>query len=219
MENKYTADSIKQLKGLEAVRKRPGMYIGSTDVYGLHHLLWEIVDNSIDEALAGYANKIIVKLRKDGSVLVSDNGRGIPVEKAKNENKTAVEIVFTQLHAGGKFDSNTYKSSGGLHGVGSSVTNAFSTKLIATIARNGKLYQTEFEQDKIITRTHEIGTSKSTGTTVEFWPDYKLFKKAKLSFERISERLQESSFLISDLLIILIDEETNQEKNSNIKMD
>ncbi|MCU9932531.1 DNA gyrase/topoisomerase IV subunit B [Mycoplasmopsis cynos] len=217
MENKYTADSIKQLKGLEAVRKRPGMYIGSTDVYGLHHLLWEIVDNSIDEALAGYANKIIVKLRKDGSVLVSDNGRGIPVEKAKNENKTAVEIVFTQLHAGGKFDSNTYKSSGGLHGVGSSVTNAFSTKLIATIARNGKLYQTEFEQDKIITRTHEIGTSKSTGTTVEFWPDYKLFKKAKLSFERISERLQESSFLISDLLIILIDEETNQEKKFQYK--
>ncbi|SYV96765.1 DNA gyrase subunit B, partial [Mycoplasmopsis edwardii] len=169
MENKYTAESIKQLKGLEAVRKRPGMYIGSTDVYGLHHLLWEIVDNSIDEALAGFANKIVVKLRKDGSVLVSDNGRGIPVDKAKNESKTAVEIVFTELHAGGKFDSNTYKASGGLHGVGSSVTNAFSSKLIATVARNGKLYLTEFQQDKIVQRTHEIGKSKESGTTVEFW--------------------------------------------------
>ncbi|EIE39627.1 DNA topoisomerase IV, B subunit [Mycoplasmopsis canis UF31] len=217
MDNKYTAESIKQLKGLEAVRKRPGMYIGSTDVYGLHHLLWEIVDNAIDEALAGFANKIVVKLRKDGSVLVSDNGRGIPVEKAKNESKTAVEIVFTELHAGGKFDSNTYKASGGLHGVGSSVTNAFSSKLIATIARNGKLYQTEFEQDKIVKRTHEIGTAKHTGTTVEFWPEYKLFKKAKLSFERISERLQESSFLISNLQIELYDEESGLERKFQYK--
>lgn len=213
MENRYTAENIKQLKGLEAVRKRPGMYIGSTDVYGLHHLLWEIVDNAIDEALAGYADKITVKLRKDGSVLVSDNGRGIPVDKAKNETKTAVEIVFTELHAGGKFDSNTYKVSGGLHGVGSSVTNAFSTKLIVTVARDSQLYYTEFCRDKIIQRTKIIGKTKEKGTTVEFWPEYEIFKKSKFSFERIAERLQESAFLISGLEIKLFDEINNLEQS------
>ncbi|QIW62082.1 DNA topoisomerase IV subunit B [Mycoplasmopsis gallinacea] len=204
--NNYNAESITQLKGLEAVRKRPGMYIGGTDVHGLHHLVWEIVDNAIDEALAGYANKIDVILKNDGSVIVSDNGRGIPVDKAKGENRTAVEIVFTELHAGGKFNAGAYKSSGGLHGVGSSVVNALSSKLIVTVARDKKLYQTVFVQDKIVERTHEIGTSKTTGTTVQFWPDYSFFKKAKLNISTISERLKESSFLISGLKITLIDE-------------
>ncbi|WP_036458888.1 DNA gyrase/topoisomerase IV subunit B [Mycoplasma leonicaptivi] len=212
LKNQYTADSIHQLTGLAAVRKRPGMYIGGTDVNGLHHLVWEIVDNSIDEALGGFANKIKVVLRKDGSVLISDNGRGIPVEKAKGQTKTAVELVFTTLHAGGKFDSSAYKSSGGLHGVGASVTNALSTKLIVTVARNGKLYRTAFEQDKIIERTTEIGKSKTTGTTIQFWPDYAFFKRARLNFERISERLKESAFLISDLEIELIDEENKIEQ-------
>ncbi|AKA50191.1 DNA gyrase subunit B [Mycoplasmopsis gallinacea] len=207
--NNYNAESITQLKGLEAVRKRPGMYIGGTDVHGLHHLVWEIVDNAIDEALAGYANKIDVILKNDGSVIVADNGRGIPVDKAKGENRTAVEIVFTELHAGGKFNAGAYKSSGGLHGVGSSVVNALSSKLIVTVARDKKLYQTVFVQDKIVERTHEIGTSKTTGTTVQFWPDYSFFKKAKLNISTISERLKESSFLISGLKITLIDESSD----------
>ncbi|QCZ36934.1 DNA topoisomerase IV subunit B [Mycoplasma nasistruthionis] len=210
--NNYDASSIKQLKGLEAVRKRPGMYIGSTDVNGLHHLVWEIVDNSIDEALAGHATKINVVLRQDGSVLVSDNGRGIPVDKVKGENKTAVELVFTELHAGGKFSDQAYKTSGGLHGVGSSVVNALSTKLIATVSRNNKLYQTIFNQDKIVQKTQEIGTSKETGTTVEFWPDYALFRRAKLNFYRISERLKESAFLVSNLKITLTDQIENKQE-------
>ncbi|MGZ9756283.1 DNA gyrase/topoisomerase IV subunit B [Mycoplasma sp. 4423] len=206
MNEQYNASSIQQLKGLQAVRKRPGMYIGGTDVNGLHHLVWEIVDNAIDEALAGYANKIAVFLRTDGSVKVTDNGRGIPVDKIKDDDRSAVEVVFTELHAGGKFDSSAYKTSGGLHGVGSSVTNALSTQLIATVARNGKLYRTVFEGDNIKERTHEVGKSKETGTSVEFWPDYHFFKRAKLNIDTISERLKESAFLISNLEIRVVDE-------------
>ncbi|VEU70101.1 DNA gyrase/topoisomerase IV subunit B [Mycoplasmopsis glycophila] len=206
MSQKYTAEDIKQLKGLEAVRKRPGMYIGGTDVNGLHHLVWEIVDNAIDEALAGFATQIEVILKEDESVVVTDNGRGIPVEKAKGEKRTAVEIVFTELHAGGKFNGSVYKSAGGLHGVGSSVVNALSTKLEVEVARDGKLYKTAFQQDKIIENTHEIGTSKKTGTSVRFWPDYVIFKKARLSHQKIAERLKESSFLVTNLKIIFRDE-------------
>ncbi|MBU4693273.1 type IIA DNA topoisomerase subunit B [Mycoplasma sp. CSL7491-lung] len=209
IKNQYDANSITKLEGLDPVRKRPGMYIGGTDVNGLHHLVWEIVDNAIDESLSGFANHIKVILRKDGSVLVSDNGRGIPVDKKKGENKTAVEIVFTDLHAGGKFNSGTYKTAGGLHGVGSTVVNALSTKLIVTVSRDKKIYRTAFEQDKIIERTHVIGNSKENGTTVEFWPDYKIFKKAKLNIHTISERLQESAFLVSNLKIEVLEEETN----------
>ncbi|WP_334687317.1 ATP-binding protein [Mycoplasmopsis felis] len=150
MTKQYNADNIQQLKGLQAVRKRPGIYIGGTDEKGLHHLVWEIVDNAIDEALAGYANKILVNLRKDGSVLVSDNGRGIPVDKVKGDNRTVVELVFTELRTGGKFDSSAYKTSGGLRRVGSSVTNALSKKLIATVHRDGKTYLTEFNGEKIV---------------------------------------------------------------------
>lgn len=211
MMQKYDESSIQQLVGLEAVRKRPGMYIGSTDVNGLHHLIWEIVDNSIDEALAGYANEINVVLTKEGSVIVSDNGRGIPVGKTKS-GKSAVELVFTELHAGGKFNEGAYKTSGGLHGVGSSVVNALSDKLIATIMREGQIYETIFEQggSKIVQRTKAIGKTNKKGTKVEFWPNYETFKNAKFNFEVIAERLRESCFLIGGLKITLDDYNTGK---------
>ncbi|QZE12630.1 type IIA DNA topoisomerase subunit B [Mycoplasma sp. Ms02] len=203
--NTYTAKDIKQLKGLEAVRKRPGMYIGGTDVNGLHHLVWEIVDNSIDEALAGFANQITVTLKQDGSVVVEDNGRGIPVGKTA-DGRTAVELVFTELHAGGKFGEGAYKTSGGLHGVGSSVVNALSEKLQVEVYREGKIFATAFVQDNITQRTKVIGSTKKQGTRVQFWPDYAMFKRAKLNFEKISERFKESCFLISSLKMVIIDE-------------
>ncbi|MGY5139651.1 DNA topoisomerase IV subunit B [Mycoplasmopsis gallinarum] len=209
--SKYDESSIQQLKGLEAVRKRPGMYIGSTDINGLHHLIWEIVDNSIDEALAGYANEITVILHNDSSVEVIDNGRGIPVGKKSGTNKTAVEIVFTELHAGGKFNDSAYKSAGGLHGVGSSVVNALSTKLVATVYRDKKIYETIFENgDDIVQRTKELGKTTKTGTSVRFWPNYVIFKNSKFNFETIAERLKESCFLINNLKINLIDEISNK---------
>nr|WP_318023974.1 DNA topoisomerase IV subunit B [Mycoplasmopsis gallinarum] len=212
MMSKYDESSIQQLKGLEAVRKRPGMYIGSTDINGLHHLIWEIVDNSIDEALAGYANEITVILHNDSSVEVIDNGRGIPVGKKSGTNKTAVEIVFTELHAGGKFNDSAYKSAGGLHGVGSSVVNALSTKLVATVYRDKKIYETIFENgDDIVQRTKELGKTTKTGTSVRFWPNYAIFKNSKFNFETIAERLKESCFLINNLKINLIDEINNKD--------
>ncbi|ADN68719.1 DNA topoisomerase IV subunit B [Mycoplasmopsis fermentans] len=208
---KYDESSIQQLKGLEAVRKRPGMYIGSTDVNGLHHLIWEIVDNSIDEALAGYANEISVTLTKNGSVKVMDNGRGIPVGKTPS-GKSAVELVFTELHAGGKFNEGAYKTSGGLHGVGSSVVNALSTKLIVTVYRDKKIYETIFENgDNIVQRTLEVGNTNKHGTMVEFWPNYEIFKRAKFSYETIAERLRESCFLIGGLRIHFKDEISDRE--------
>ncbi|MCC3161169.1 MAG: DNA topoisomerase IV subunit B [Mollicutes bacterium PWAP] len=211
---KYSASEIKILKGLDAVRKRPGMYIGSTDVNGLHHLVWEIIDNSIDEVLGGFAKNIKVVLEKDGSVTIEDDGRGIPVDVHKEEGLTAVELVFTELHAGGKFggENSAYKSSGGLHGVGSSVVNALSNKLEATISRNGKIYKTSFVDGEIKERTHIIGTSKKSGTKIQFWPNYKIFKNSKLNFERIKERVRESSFLISGVNIILLEKETNKKE-------
>ncbi|WP_406617774.1 DNA topoisomerase IV subunit B [Mycoplasmopsis lipophila] len=208
--NNYDENSIQQLKGLDAVKKRPGMYIGSTDVNGLHHLVWEIVDNSIDEALGGFATEISVVLTKEGSVRVADNGRGIPVGKTSS-GKTAVELVFTELHAGGKFNEGAYKTSGGLHGVGSSVVNALSTKLKATVYRDKGIYETIFEKgDKIVQRTKLLGPTNKHGTVVEFWPNYEVFKFAKLSFEVISERLRESSFLVGGLKIILLEESTGK---------
>lgn len=208
----YNADKLITLKGLEAVRKRPGMYIGSTDVNGLHHLVWEIFDNAVDEALAGFATEIKLTLKKDLSVIVEDNGRGIPIDMHK-EGKTGVELVFTELHSGGKFNADTYKTSGGLHGVGSSVVNALSSKLIATICRDKKEYVTAFENgDTIIERTHEVGPTNKRGTKIQFWPDYKIFKHSQLSYEIISERLRESSFLLSGIKIIIKDE-INQNKD------
>lgn len=207
--SKYEAQSIKRLEGLEAVRKRPGMYIGSTDVNGLHHLVWEIVDNAIDEALAGFANHIKVILNKDLSVTVEDNGRGIPVGMHSN-NKSAVEVVFTELHAGGKFDNSAYKTSGGLHGVGSSVVNALSSKLIAQVYRDKKIYLTEFENgDNIVQKTHVIGTTNKTGTKIQFWPNYDIFKRSSFNYTRISERLREQSFLIAGLKMEIEDKINN----------
>lgn len=205
----YEAKDLKVLKGLTAVRKRPGMYIGSTDSTGLHHLVWEIVDNALDEALAGYATEIKVTLKEDGSCIVEDNGRGIPVDKHSG-GKTGVELVFTELHAGGKFDEGVYKTSGGLHGVGSSVVNALSTKLIATVYRNKEEYATEFEQDTITQRTHIVGHTTKRGTKVQFWPDPLIFKKAKFSSDIVKEKLRESSFLIPNLKIHFYSEITNE---------
>lgn len=210
MNNSYNENSIKKLEGLEAVRKRPGMYIGSTDVNGLHHLIWEIVDNSIDEALAGYAKEIKVTLKEDKSVIIEDDGRGIPVGK-HSDNKSAVEVVFTELHAGGKFSESAYKTSGGLHGVGSSVVNALSSKLSVEVYRDKKIYLTKFEDgDNIVRRTSVIGKTNKNGTKVQFWPNYKIFKRASFNYDVISERLREQSFLIAGLKIELIDEINNK---------
>lgn len=204
----YDANSIKVLKGLEAVRKRPGMYIGSTDVNGLHHLVWEIVDNAIDEVLANFANNVKLTIKSDGSVIVEDNGRGIPVDIHKESGLSAVELIFTELHAGGKFgeESGAYKVSGGLNGVGSSVVNAMSDKLIATVYKDGKEYETIFELGNIVQKTKIIGKTTKKGTKIQFYPSYSLFKGAKLSFDKITERLREASFLISGVKVEARDE-------------
>ncbi len=211
--SKYDASSIKVLKGLEAVRKRPGMYIGSTDVTGLHHLIWEIVDNAMDEVLAGFANKIKVTLKKDGSVVVVDNGRGIPIDK-HNSGKTAVELIFTELHAGGKFSEGAYKVSGGLHGVGSSVVNALSSKLVVNVFKDGKEYETIFEHGGEITqKTKVIGTTSKKGTKIQFWPEYSIFKNSMFNYSVVSERLRESSFLVSGIQVE-VKSEVDQKKET-----
>ncbi|ENY68518.1 Topoisomerase IV subunit B [Metamycoplasma auris 15026] len=205
----YEANDLKVLKGLDAVIKRPGMYIGSTDSNGLHHLIWEIFDNSIDEALAGFADSIKVTLKKDNSIIIEDNGRGIPITKHES-GKSGVELVFTELHAGGKFGNGAYKTSGGLHGVGASVVNALSAKLEVSVFRDKKEYFTAFRQEEITTKTTLIGPSLKKGTRVQFWPNYDIFKKAKFSSEIIKEKLREASFLISNLKINYINEITNE---------
>jgi len=197
----YGAENIKVLKGLEAVRKRPGMYIGDTGEKGLHHLIYEVVDNSIDEAMAGYANEIKVIIKKDGSVIVEDNGRGIPVDIHPQENIPAATVVLTVLHAGGKFDNKTYKVSGGLHGVGVSVVNALSKKLIMTIKREGKIYRQEFERGKPITDLEIIGNSKKTGTTIQFYPDEKIFETTTFKSEILQKRLKELAYLNPNITI------------------
>lgn len=207
----YNEDSIQILEGLEAVRKRPGMYIGSTDVRGLHHLVWEIVDNSIDEALAGYCNEINVTLEKDGSVTVKDNGRGVPIGMYKGTKQSTPEIIFSVLHAGGKFGGDGYKTSGGLHGVGSSVVNALSSKFKVAIYRDGLISQIKFAKGGQLTQPlKETGTSKLTGTVVNFTPDETIFSTTKFSFSTISERLKESALLNSGLKITLKDERSDK---------
>ena len=176
----YNAEQIQVLEGLEAVRKTPGMYIGTTGVQGLHHLVYEIVDNSVDEALAGFCKNIKVTIRKDNSIQVEDDGRGMPVDEQKKMHKPAVEVIHTVLHAGGKFGGGGYKVSGGLHGVGASVVNALSERMIVQTKRNGKIYEISFERGKTVEPLHEVGESKKTGSITQFWPDRDHVHRAEL---------------------------------------
>jgi DNA gyrase subunit B len=202
----YDASDIQVLEGLEAVRKRPGMYIGSTGERGLHHLIWEIVDNSVDEALAGYADTIDVTLRADGSVRVKDNGRGIPVARNEQYDMSTVELVLTQLHAGGKFGGGGYKVSGGLHGVGSSVVNALSTRLDVCVRRNGHAYRMTFDHGVPTGPLEEMEETDATGTTITFWADDKIFDTVDYDWETVRARFQQMAFLNKGLTINLIDE-------------
>lgn len=211
-ETNYGADAIQVLEGLEAVRKRPGMYIGSTGPRGLHHLVYEVVDNAVDEALAGYCDNIIVTIHPDNSITVDDNGRGIPVEKHPKEKIPTVEVVLTILHAGGKFGGSGYKVSGGLHGVGVSVVNALSTRVVVQVRRDGKEYEISFDHGKTFEKLHEIGATKTTGTTVTFWPDPEIFKETTVyDFSTLQARFREMAFLNKGLKITLIDERTTDE--------
>lgn len=206
----YSDSNIKVLKGLDPVRKRPGMYIGSTDTRGLHHLVWEILDNAIDEVLAGAATLIQVTMNLDGSITIEDNGRGIPTGTNSVTKKSTIDTVFTELHAGGKFDAGAYQVSGGLHGVGSSVVNALSSWMIVEVARDNKLYQSKYHQGgKIQQSLLKIGTSKTTGTKVTFMPDKIIFHSIDFNYSIIRERIQESSFLFKGLKIILENKMTN----------
>ena len=206
----YGADAIQVLEGLEAVRRRPGMYIGSTGPLGLHHLVYEVVDNSVDEALAGFCDHIQVFIRPDNSIKVIDNGRGIPVEKHKKEKIPTVEVVLTILHAGGKFGGSGYKVSGGLHGVGVSVVNALSRKVVVQVRRDGKEYEISFERGKTFEKLHEVGKAKKTGTTVTFWPDPEIFSETCIyDFDTLANRFREMAFLNKGLKIELTDERSN----------
>lgn len=208
----YGADQIQILEGLEAVRKRPGMYIGSTSIRGLHHLVYEIVDNSVDEALAGYCNEIRVFIQKDDSIKVIDNGRGIPIGINHKAGLPAVEVVFTILHAGGKFGGGGYKVSGGLHGVGASVVNALSEWLEVTIHQDGKMYRQRYERGKVMYPLKEIGKTDHTGTEVVFLPDKEIFEETVFDFDTLRQRLREMAFLTKGIKIVLTDERLEEPK-------
>lgn len=213
----YSGQDIQILEGLEAVRKRPGMYIGSTGPRGLHHLVYEVVDNSVDESLAGYCDTINVTIHKDNSITCVDNGRGIPVDKHPKEKIPTVEVVLTILHAGGKFGGEGYKVSGGLHGVGVSVVNALSTQVVVQVRRDGKEYEISFDHGKTKEKLHEIGKSKKTGTTVTFWPDPEIFKETiEFDYATLAARFREMAFLNKGLKITLTDERQTDEEGNPI---
>ncbi len=211
-QNQYNAEQIQVLEGLEAVRKRPGMYIGSTGPRGLHHLVYEIVDNSIDEALAGYCKNISVTIQKDNSIMVEDDGRGMPVDKHPKLGIPAVEVIHTVLHAGGKFGGGGYKVSGGLHGVGASVVNALSTEMTVEVKRNGKIYQQTYRRGKTATPLMEVGESRKTGSKTVFWPDPEIFEDIVFDYGTLEHRLREMAFLNKGVRIVLKDEREGKKK-------
>ena len=208
----YSAEQIQVLEGLEPVRKRPGMYIGSTDTRGLHHCVYEIVDNSIDEAMAGHCDTIIVTLHDDGSVSVEDNGRGIPIDIHPKKKLPALEIVLTTLHAGGKFggDESGYKVSGGLHGVGSSVVNALSTKMRAEVYRDGKIHHQEYAMGKTQYALKTEGETKKNGTKIRFWPDGSIFDTTEFSLNVLMTRFRQQTYLTRGITLALLDERTER---------
>ncbi|PKL18418.1 MAG: DNA topoisomerase (ATP-hydrolyzing) subunit B [Spirochaetae bacterium HGW-Spirochaetae-5] len=214
MTKSYSANNIQVLEGLEAVRKRPAMYIGSTDINGLHHLVYEIVDNSIDEALAGHCDSISVTIHKDNSVEVEDNGRGIPVDLHPVYKKSALEIVLTKLHAGGKFNNDTYKVSGGLHGVGVSVVNALSKNMTVEVCREEKKYTQSYKKGIPVQDVKKIGDTKNRGTRTQFWPDDEIFDTIEYNFDTLSKRLRELAFLNAGIKIVLKDEREIKEKTA-----
>ena len=216
MSTEYDASQIQILEGLEAVRVRPGMYIGSISSRGLHHLVYEIVDNSVDEALAGFCTEIKVKINEDNSITVRDNGRGIPVDIQQKAGKPALEVVFTILHAGGKFGGGGYKTSGGLHGVGASVVNALSTWLDVKVYKEGKIYHMRFEKGKVVENMHVIGECdpSESGTEVSFLPDADIFEETVYDFDILKVRLRETAFLTKALKIVLIDDREEKKEMS-----
>lgn len=210
----YSADSIQVLEGLEAVRKRPAMYIGDIGIKGLHHLVYEVVDNSIDEALAGYCDHIEVTINEDNSITVVDNGRGIPVDIHEKEGKSALEVVLTVLHAGGKFDKGSYKVSGGLHGVGVSCVNALSTYVRVEVRRQGHIYMQEYSCGKPYAAVSIIGESDITGTTVTFKPDASIFTETEYKFDILAARLRDLAFLNAGIRLSLTDKRIKNEDGS-----
>ncbi|MBR4870093.1 MAG: DNA topoisomerase IV subunit B, partial [Oscillospiraceae bacterium] len=220
VEKDYNASEIQVLEGLEAVRKRPGMYIGSTSSSGLHHLVYEIVDNSIDEALAGYCSEITVTINEGNTITITDNGRGIPVDIQAQTGRPALEVVFTVLHAGGKFGGGGYKVSGGLHGVGASVVNALSEWLEVQVHKNGKIHEMKFARGKITQEMTVIGNTDRTGTTVTFKPDPEMFDTLEYDYEILHTRMREQAFLNGGLTIVIADERIiSEEKDEKDRRD